>query len=105
MNRVEKYRDYRREIMEMRDDQENTKILQSSNKVDELLKKDNSTKKLQYDDIKDGLGIYDFSTENSITSPNYYKKKLALFYIVMGMIILILLAATIVTGILAFGGK
>jgi len=102
MTRMEKYADYRREILEMKGDIENTKKHQTSKKVNELLKKEDT---LALEDVLSGLDIYQNDNVEKSKCLNVRQKRYLKFILICSAIIAILLVATIVVGIKVFGGK
>ena len=104
MSRVEKYRDYRNEIAALPDEVKPTKKRQTSQRVDELLHQPNKEEKLRFDDVYDGLNLYNVEDNTKSTYPNYIKRNYTIFYIVMSVIIVGLIIALILVGKSAFGG-
>ena len=105
MSRVEKYREYRSEIASLPDEPKQTKKRQSSQRVEQLLSKNKGQKKLAFEDVYDGLDIYNVPGSVEHTYPNYRRHNLILFYSLMGVVIVGLIIAIIFVGISAFGGK
>ena len=105
MSRVEKYREYRNEINSLPDEPKQTKKRQSSKRVDQILQEKNGQNKLAFEDVYDGLDIYNVSSNNEEKHLSYKQKSLIVFYSVMGLIIIGLIIALIFVGQSAFGGK
>lgn len=105
MSRVEKYREYRNEINSLPDEPKQTKKRQSSKRVDQILQENNGQNKLAFEDVYDGLDIYNVSSNNKAKHLSYKQKSLIVFYSVMGLIIIGLIIALIFVGQSAFGGK
>ena len=105
MSRVEKYREYRNEIASLPDQPKQTKKRQSSQRVEKLLKKNQNQKKLAFEDVYEGLDIYNVPSNIERTHPNYKTRNLILFYCLMGVVIVGLIIALIFVGKEAFGGK
>lgn len=105
MSRVEKYREYRNEINSLPDEPKQTKKRQSSKRVDQILQENNGQNKLAFEDVYDGLDIYNVVSNNEEKHLNYKQKSLIVFYSVMGLIIIGLIIALIFVGQSAFGGK
>lgn len=102
MTRMEKYADYRREILEMKGESENTKKHQASQKVNEILKKDDT---LALSDVLSGLDIYQENTSTAEKHLNYRQKRMIIFMTVCFVVIVTILVFTILVGIDVFGGK
>ena len=105
MSRVEKYREYRNEINSLPDEPKQTKKRQSSKRVDQILQENNGQNKLAFEDVYDGLDIYNVSSNHEEKHLSYKQKSLIVFYSVMGLIIIGLIIALIFVGRSAFGGK
>lgn len=104
MSRVEKYREYRSEIAALPDQPNQTKKHQSSQRVDKLLENKKGTTKLGFEDVYEGLDIYNVRDNTERTHPNYARRNLIIFYCCMGLVILGLIIALIFVGKEAFGG-
>lgn len=102
MTRMEKYADYRREIMQMKDESENTKKSQASRKVSEILKKEDT---LALEDVLSGLDIYQNEEINTTKHLSLKQKRKIIYISVCSIIIVALLVLTIVIGVNTFGGK
>ena len=105
MSRVEKYREYRNEINSLPDEPKQTKKRQSSQRVEKILRENKEQNKLAFEDVYDGLDIYNVSTNNETKHLSYKQKSLIVFYSVMGVLIVGLVIALIFVGQNAFGGK
>ena len=105
MSRVEKYREYRNEIASLPDEPKQTKKRQSSQRVEKILHQNKAGNKLAFEDVYEGLDIYNVTSSDERTHPNYRKRNLILFYSIMGVIIVGLIVAIIFVGSAAFGGK
>ncbi|MBR0033868.1 MAG: hypothetical protein IJP60_02485 [Bacilli bacterium] len=106
MTRVEKYREYRNEISQLPSEPNQTKKRQSSQRVDELLKENKNQKKLAFEDVYEGLDIYNVEHTNiERTHPNYRKRNLILFYSLMTLVIIGLIIGIILVGTSLYGGK
>lgn len=106
MTRVEKYREYRNEISQLPSEPNQTKKRQSSQRVDELLKENKNQKKLAFEDVYEGLDIYNVEYTNiERTHPNYRKRNLILFYSLMTLVIIGLIIGIILVGTSLYGGK
>ncbi len=106
MTRVEKYREYRNEISQLPSEPKPTKKRQSSQRVDELLKENKNQKKLAFEDVYEGLDIYNVEHTNiERTHPNYRKRNLILFYSLMTLVIIGLIIGIIFVGTSLYGGK
>lgn len=106
MTRVEKYREYRTEISQLPSEPNQTKKRQSSQRVDELLKENKNQKKLAFEDVYEGLDIYNVEHTNiERTHPNYRKRNLILFYSLMTIVIIGLIVGIILVGTSLYGGK
>lgn len=106
MTRVEKYREYRNEISQLPREPNQTKKRQSSQRVDELLKENENQKKLAFEDVYEGLDIYNVEHTNiERTHPNYRKRSLILFYSLMTIVIIGLIVGIILVGTSLYGGK
>lgn len=106
MTRVEKYREYRNEISQLPSEPKQTKKRQSSQRVDELLKENKNQKKLAFEDVYEGLDIYNVEHTNiERTHPNYRKRNLILFYSLMTIVIIGLIVGIILVGTSLYGGK
>lgn len=104
MSRVEKYREYRNEIASLPDEPKPTKKRQSSQRVEKILKQNQNKSQLAFEDVYEGLDIYNVPGSIERTHPNYKKRKLILFYLVMSLIIVGLIIALVFIGKEAFGG-
>lgn len=104
MSRVEKYREYRSEIAALPSQPKETKKRQSSQRVDRLLADKKGQKKLAFEDVYEGLDIYNVPTNIERTHPNYAKRNLVIFYVCMSLIIIGLIIGLIFVGKEAFGG-
>lgn len=105
MSRVEKYREYRNEIASLPDEPKQTKKRQSSQRVEKILKQNKEQNKLAFEDVYEGLDIYNVSSNNESKHLSYKKKMLIIFYAVMSVLIVGLIIALIFIGQSAFGGK
>ena len=106
MTRVEKYREYRNEISQLPSEPKQTKKRQSSQRVDELLKENKNQKKLAFEDVYEGLDIYNVEHTNiERTHPNYQKRNLIFFYSLMTVVIIGLIVGIILVGTSLYGGK
>ena len=105
MSRVEKYREYRSEISSLPDEPKQTKKRQSSQRVQQLLNKNKGQTKLAFEDVYEGLDIYNVSSSEKPNHPNYKRTNLIIFYSLMCVVIIGLIIAIIFVGISAFGGK
>ena len=104
MSRVEKYREYRNEIAQLPDEPKQTKKRESSQRVDRLLNQDNHQHKLGFDDVYDGLDIYNVEPHTNSSHPNYGRRNLIIFYSIMSVIIVGLIVGLILVGKSVFGG-
>jgi len=105
MSRVEKYREYRNEIASLPDQPKQTKKRQSSQRVEKILKQNKNKTKLAFEDVYEGLDIYNVPSTVERTHPNYKRRNLILFYVVMLVIIVALIVGVVLVGKEAFGGK
>ena len=109
MTRVEKYREYRKEILNsFYNEKKNTKKEQSSELVSKATLNRDSNNSLSYDDVLEAYRIYDNDT---LEEDNTRKKKAKLpkqyvIFLIGGISIAVLLVvALIVIGINLFGGR
>lgn len=104
MSRVEKFKEYRQEIMNLPDDQVVTKKQKSSERVEKIISKKESSRVLQFDDVLEGLDIYQVPEHLQERHLSIYKRKLIFFYCVMFLVIIALVVGLVLTGLEAFGG-
>ena len=104
MSRVDKYREYRNEIASLPDQPKPTKKRQSSQRVEKILKENKNQTQLAFEDVYEGLDIYNVPGSVERTHPNYKRRNLILFYSIMSLIIVGLIIALIFVGKEAFGG-
>lgn len=106
MTRVEKYRLYRKEILNsFYVDEKETKKKKSSELVSKITVNRDATNNISYDEVLEAYEIYDKNDiQNKKHRLNAYQKKQISFIIISVSIIILLLAALIIVGIFAFGG-
>lgn len=98
MSRVEKYREYRDEISHLPEQPKETKKRQSSQRVQKILEEKNDETKLAFEDVYDGLDIYNVSTQSKTKHLSYKTRRLIIFYSVMCLVIIGLLIGVIIVG-------
>lgn len=112
--RVEKYKEYRREIQNSFKDSDLTTKKKTSDRVEKILhEQDNersinksSSNSLSYNDTVGAYELYDKDTDKKEVSPLQKKHLRRVRYIIFASVVCsLLLVATIVVGYLAFGGK
>ena len=107
MTRVEKYREYRKEIVNSFYFEEKTgKKSEVSKKISEATLNKDTTNSLSVDEVLDAYEIYDEQGEvdKKKQLSKVQRKQLIKLLIAIGVVV-VLVAAVIVVGILAFGGK
>ena len=108
MTRVEKYREYRKEILNSfyveKSDSNKTRV---SEKVSEATLNKDTTNNLSVEEVLEAYELYeqkeDVSKKNNSLSKN--DKKRILFFAITIFIAVVLVVALIIVGIFAFGGK
>jgi len=108
MTRVEKYREYRKEILNsFYVEKKDTKKTRASEKVSEATLNKDTTNNLSVEEVLEAYELYEEKEEavkmNKTLSS--YDKKRILFFAVSISIAVILVVALIIVGIFAFGGK
>ena len=108
MTRVEKYREYRKEILNsFYVEKSDTKKTRASERVSEATLNKDTTNNLSVEEVLEAYELYEEKEEavkKSKTLSNYDKKRI-LFFAVSISIAVILVVALIIVGIFAFGGK
>ncbi len=107
MTRVEKYREYRREILNsFYVDKKETKISITSNKVSSATMNKDTGNTLSVDEVLEAYELYDDKKETIEKKKLSTEKKKELLFFLIGIgVAVILLTSLIIVGILAFGGK
>ena len=112
--RVEKYKEYRREIQNSFKDSDLTTKKKTSDRVEKILhEQDNersisksSSNSISYEETMGAYELYDKDTDKKEVSPLQKKHHRRVRYIIFASVVCsLLLAATIVVGYLTFGGK
>ncbi len=112
--RVEKYKEYRREIQNSFKDSDLTTKKKTSDRVEKILHEQDkehaidrsSSNSISYNETMGAYELYDKDADKKVVSPLQKKHQRRVRYIIFASVVCsLLLAATIVTGILAFGGK
>lgn len=112
--RVEKYKEYRREIQNSFKDSDLTTKKKTSDRVEKILNEQDKERAIRkspansisYDETVGAYELYEKDTDKKEISPLQKTHQRRVRYIIFASIVCtLLLAATIVTGILAFGGK
>ena len=112
--RVEKYKEYRREIQNSFKDSDLTTKKKTSDRVEKILQEHDqersidrsSSNSISYSETVEAYELYDKDTDKKEVSPLIKKQQRKVRYIILASIVCsLLLVTTIVTGILAFGGK
>ena len=106
MTRVEKYREYRKEILNsFYNEKKNTKKQQSSELVSKATLNRDSNNSLSYDDVLEAYRIYDdSSTETKKEKTKRFKKQHRAFLFGGLAVILALAICLVIIGINLFGG-
>lgn len=107
MTRVEKYREYRKEILNsFYFDKKETKKSIVSTKVSQATLNKDTANNLTVDEVMEAYELYDENTETvqKKKMSNVQKKEL-LFFIIGAVVIIVLIVGLIIVGINAFGGK
>jgi len=108
MTRVEKYREYRKEILNsFYVEKKDTKKTRASEKVSEATLNKDTTNNLSVEEVLEAYELYEEKEEavkKNKTLSSYDKKRI-LFFAVSISIAVILVVALIIVGIFAFGGK
>lgn len=107
--RVEKYREYRREIQNSFSEKDLTTKKKTSDRVNKILSgnssKRDSTNSISYNEIMGAYEIYD-KDQKKESSPLEKKHRRKVAYVIFATIMSILLiTSTVIVGIIAFGGK
>lgn len=107
--RVEKYREYRREIQNSFSEKDLTTKKKTSDRVNKILSdsssKRDSTNSISYNEIMGAYEIYD-KDQKKESSPLEKKHRHKVMYIIFASIVsTLLIGATIIVGIITFGGK
>ena len=107
MTRVEKYREYRKEILNsFYHENKETKKSIASNKVSQATFYKDTSNSLSVDEVLDAYSLYEAKEEKAKkTTLNKSKKKELLFFVITIGVAIILITALIIVGIYAFGGK
>lgn len=107
MTRVEKYREYRREILNsFYVDKKGTKISITSNKVSSATMNKDTGNTLSVDEVLEAYELYDDKKETIEKKKLSTEKKKELLFFLIGIgVAVILLTSLIIVGIFAFGGK
>lgn len=107
MTRVEKYREYRKEILNsFYHEKEESKKSIASSKVSQATFYKDTSNSLSVDEVLDAYSLYEKKEENvKKVSLNKSKKKELLFFVIMIGVVIILITALIIVGIFAFGGN
>lgn len=112
--RVEKYREYRREIQNSFKDSDLTTKKKTSDRVEKILNeqdKEHALKKspnnsISYDETMGAYELYEKDTSKKEISPLKKTQQRRVRYVIFASLVCtLLLVATIITGVLAFGGK
>ena len=108
MTRVEKYREYRKEILNsFYVEKSDTKKTRASERVSEATLNKDTTNNLSVEEVLEAYELYEekeeVSKKNNALSKN--EKKRILFFAITISIAVILVVALIIVGIFAFGGK
>lgn len=107
MTRVEKYREYRKEILNsFYDDEVVTTKKQSSDLVHQVTANRDTVNNMSYDEVLEAYRIYDQGEENTKRKKKISKsqRNYRTFLIICVSIIVVLIVALIIVGIKAFGG-
>lgn len=107
--RVEKYREYRREIQNSFSEKDLTTKKKTSDRVNKILSdntsKRDSTNSISYNEIMGAYEIYD-KDQKKVSSPLAKKHRRKVAYVIFATIVSILLiTSTVIVGIITFGGK
>lgn len=111
--RVEKYKEYRKEIQNSFSEADLTTKKKTSDRVNKILTEQDKEQAIERSSdssisYKDLMGAYEMYDKNSVSevSPlaNRHKKKIN-YIIIASVTIVILIAITIIVGVLTFGGK
>ena len=107
MTRVEKYREYRKEILNsFYFDKKETKKSIVSTKVSQATLNKDTANNLTVDEVMEAYELYDENTEKvQKKKMNNVQKKELLFFIIGAAVIIGLIVGLIIVGINAFGGK
>ena len=107
MTRVEKYREYRKEILNsFYNDKKVTKKSIASQRVSNATLNTDTGNSLSYDDVLEAYELYDEKVEvQEKKTLSKVQKKQLVFLIVGILIVLGLLAGLIIVGIKVFGGN
>lgn len=107
MTRVEKYREYRKEILNsFYFDKKETKKSIVSTKVSQATLNKDTANNLTVDEVMEAYELYDENTETvQKKKMNNVQKKELLFFIIGAVVIIGLIVGLIIVGINAFGGK
>ncbi len=106
MTRVEKYREYRKEILNsFYFDKKETKKSIISNKVSQATLNKDTANNLSVDEVMEAYELYDETHEVTTKKKlNNVQKKELLFFIIGGVVIIGLIIGLIIVGINIFGG-
>ena len=107
MTRVEKYREYRREILNsFYVDKKETKMSITSSKVSSATMNKDTGNTLSVDEVLEAYELYDDKKETIEKKKLSTEKKKELLFFLIGIgVAVILLTSLIIVGILAVGGK
>lgn len=107
MTRVEKYREYRKEILNsFYFDKKETKKSIVSTKVSQATLNKDTANNLTVDEVMEAYELYDENTETvQKKKMNNVQKKELIFFIIGAVVIIGLIVGLIIVGINAFGGK
>ena len=112
--RVEKYKEYRREIQNSFKDSDLTTKKKTSDRVEKILHEQdserainkNSSNSISYQETMGAYELYEKDVDKKSVSPLQKKHQRRVRYIIFASVVCsLLLAATIVVGYLTFGGK
>jgi len=107
MTRVEKYREYRKEILNSFyfENKETKKSITSKKVSDATLNKD-TTNSLSYEEVLEAYELYETESKEVTKKKMSPAKKKELIFFIIGLgVIVILIVALVIVGIFAFGGK
>ena len=107
MTRVEKYREYRKEILNsFYFDNKETKKSIASDKVSKATYNKNTTNNLSVDEVMEAYQLYDETHEAPQKKKLDNIRKKEIIFFALGIIVVLgIIAALIVVGINAFGGN
>lgn len=112
-SRVEKYKEYRQEIQNSFSEKDLTTKKKTSDRVNKILNEQDqehaleksSANSISYKELMGAYELYDKDKKEDV-SPLINKRRRQVRYIAFaGSVLLVLLIATIVVGVIAFGGK